>query len=148
MAGWHGDESMDAAITGVSSDSEGLVATFDGGQVLDLSVSWAANTPFDSTRFLLMGSEGALYLDTVFGFTPDRQQRSYKGLMYSSEKKDWQQVAAHVTEPAEYRNQWGHFLSNMHNTSINRELDVTAEGVGITEEATKSMGSGRAHAGD
>jgi predicted dehydrogenase len=145
LACWHGDESLDDALRGVSSDSEGLVATFGGGEVLDLSVSWAANTPFDSTRFLLMGTEGTLYLDTVFGFTPDRQQKSYNGLMYSSEKKDWEQVAAHVAEPNEYRDQWGHFLGNMHNPSVNRELDVVAVGVGITEEASKSMTSGRAH---
>ena len=145
LAGWHGDESLDAAIHDVSSDSAGLVATFNGREVLDLSVSWAANTPFDSTRFLLMGTEGTLYLDTVFGFTPDRQQRSYKGLMLSSGQAEWQQMAPHVLDPDEYRHQWDHFLGNIHDCSINRELDVVAEGVGVTEAATQSMTSGRAY---
>lgn len=139
IASWYDPEidKRDLADVSPHLDTVGVGLQFEGNAWGNLEVSWCAHTPIDRTEILVLGTKGAIHLDSVFGWSPDRQKCSGPALRCTDSNSPgrWRVVLDEPSRnPSEFKFQLDQFFSSLA-VSPGGELDCTMRSVEILERA-------------
>jgi len=140
-ASWYGHSSSVSASTRVM-DTVAVDIVFRNGGIGCVEASWAAHIPEDRTEVLLFGSEAALRLSTVFGWSPSRDSVPGPALAMSSRHQStWLPLLAEQDrEHTEYRAQLDHFFECIRmGSGVAEELEVTLDSVSILTAAEADL---------
>lgn len=115
---------------------------FRNGAIGSIEASWAAHIPDDRTEILLLGTEAALRLYTVFGWSSSRDLVPGPALSISSRHDTgWIELLREQDrEHSEYRTQLDHFFESLRRGSGEaEELEVVLEGITILGAAESDL---------
>jgi predicted dehydrogenase len=128
-ATWHAAASR--PVSGPLPDDTSLLELqFGRGQAAHVEASWCAHVPQDRTELLVLGTTGALHLQTVFGWSPHRDEVAEPALAVSDpDRSRWHALlTTQDRERSEYRRQLDVFFTQLATGDLDRAaLQVSVE---------------------
>jgi predicted dehydrogenase len=96
------------------ADTAMLNVRLAGGQVACVDLSWSAQVPDDRTELVVSGTEGALRLATVFGWSDSRARVEEPALAIADRRRrSWVPLVLQERGQREYRAQFDYFFSKL-----------------------------------
>jgi predicted dehydrogenase len=124
------------------ADTATIEVSFKNGAIASVEVSWAAHIPDDRTEILLLGTDAALRLSTVFGWSSSRDLVKGPPLAISScQEDDWiPLVSKQNRDHLEYKAQLDSFFNSLGGRpNATDQMDELVEVIKIMEAGELNM---------
>ena len=135
-ASWYG---QDLESRELGNETIAAMVQFSENKALHLTASWMSHIVEDKTEVVIVGDEGSIVINSVFGWSPDRQKAKGRSLVIKPSNSD-PIVLDQDYEHSEYKNQLDVFFEGCRSGNrFETELDTTLQTIRLLNQIQNNV---------